>query len=743
MGSAVETTPSAGTGDSSSAATTTGARVSGLLRRATPTALTWFPYVVSALVTLAVALWTYRPWRFHGAMMATWGDPLAFHAWVQATIEDGWYEQATRLAAPFEMNSHTYTVTDELLFLVIGKVLAPLTGSAAGAVTLWVVITFPLAALFAVGAARYLGVGRLAALIPGIAFPLMPDHFLRALGHFSLSSVWAVSLGILLAVTLLRAPRLGRRGRIWFEAAMIVAALAISMTNAYYAVFAGLMVATAGVGGAIAQRSWRVLVSCAARGVALLGPIMVAVALDTRYAPRPAGYASFEITRSLADAEAYGGKITAMLLPSSLHRSGTLRALRTTYDTTFPNPAETPALGLVASVGFVGLVVWALVSYFRRTPELAEPRLRPLAAFTWVALFAYVVGGLGSAWALLLDGGGVRVWSRMHLMIGMVALLAVAVAADRLRGRLLRAVAVGMILVVVLVDQTSPLTRPDPVGAQVVKAELTAMTSEIADLAGGDAMIYQAPYVTFPLAQVPVEPASIYDGFLPYLYSTHTNLRWSYGGLQGDPAGDWQLQLTERPFADEAPMLAAAGFSGVLLDRSALVSVPDLADDVLDTLGAPALVSTSGRWEYYPLEVPEGAACTEDTLAEIADLAVEPPLLYPGDGMRTSPGEFTVRGGTGGLRIVTLRDGGWPEVRISFILNNGGTPVRVTFPDGTSRELDPGSHTVAWSGEVTETETSVMLEGGDATTAYAVGGLRATAEGSARVAGCLAQAGTG
>ena len=34
---------------------------------------------------------------------------------MQATIEDGWYENATRLSAPYEMNSHSYTVTDELL----------------------------------------------------------------------------------------------------------------------------------------------------------------------------------------------------------------------------------------------------------------------------------------------------------------------------------------------------------------------------------------------------------------------------------------------------------------------------------------------------------------------------------------------------------------------------------------------------------------------------------------------------
>ncbi len=709
----------------------------GLRRVLTALTISW-PYLVSALVALGVALWTYRPWRLRGSMMAMFGDPLAFYTWVQATMEDGWYEQASRLSAPYEMNSHTYTVTDELLFGVIGKVLGPLTGSAAGGVTLWVILTFPLAAVFAVGAARYLGVGRAAALVPGIAFALLPDHFLRSFGHFSLTSTWAVSLGALVAISLLRSPRFGRRGRMWFEVAMIVAAVAISLTNAYYATFTALLVATTGVGGAIARRSWVVLARGVARGTALVGPILVAMALDSAYAPRPAGYSSFAITRQLADAEIYGGKIVAMLLPSPIHRSGRLRSLRASYDGSFPNPAETPALGLVAAAGFVGLVIWALVGYFRRRPELADARLRPLAAMMWVSLFAYVVGGLGSAWALLLQGGGIRVWSRMHVVIALLALLVVAVAVDRLRGRLLRAAAVGALLVVVLLDQTTSMPRPDADRALAVRAELTELTSGIADQAGTDAMIYQAPYVTFPIPQVDVGSAGIYDGFLPYLHSTATDLHWSYGGLQGDPGIDWQLELAARPVAETAPMLAAAGFDGVLLDRTTGASQPDLEAQMRDVLGPPILVSASGRWAYFPLDLTIPSACrTADVEEELSALAVAPPLLYPGDGLRTAPGSFTSAGGTSELRIVTLREGGWPEVEASFTVENPTTPVRVTFPDGTDRDLPVGSNTVQWSGGVTATETAIVLRGEVPAASYSVHDLVASTSASARAGECI------
>jgi hypothetical protein len=695
------------------------------------------PYVISAVVTFAVALWTYRPWKFDGAIANLWGDPLAFHAWVQATMEDGWYENATRLAAPYGMNSHTYTVTDEFLFVLIGKVLGPITGSAGAAVTWWVVLCFPLAAVFAVGAARYLGVGRAAALLPGIAFPLVPDHFLRAGGHFSLSSVWAISLGMLAVLSLVRSPRLTGGRRVAFEVSILVACVAISLTNAYYATFIGLLVAAAAVGGAVAARSWRIVALGVARGVALIGPIVVAMLMDAFFAPKPFGYSSFEVTRSEADAEVYGGKIFAMLLPSTLHRFGLFRDIRTSYDATFPNPAETPALGLVAAIGFVALLVWSLLLHFRRHPELADSRLKALSALVWVSLIAFVVGGLGSAWSFLLGGGGIRVWSRMHVVIALLVLLAAAVALDRLRPRLLRLGVVAVVLGVVLVDQTFPMARPDPAYPLAVRAEVTGFTDAVADEAGRTAMIFQAPQVTFPVAQKDVAPASVYDGFLPYLYST--GLHWSYGGLSGDPRADWQNELTKRPFAEQAAMLDAAGFAGVSLDRSALVSDPGLEEQIHATLGEPTVVSSSGRWQYFPFGDDLLTGCDPSTVTELGDLAVAPALLYPGTGAPVAPGPVANnRIGPAELRIVTLREGGWSDVTVHFDVNTPAA-LRLTFPDGSTRDLAGGSSTtVTWSGPAEASEVVVRIDRTGGAGTYTVSGMSSSVTPSASAQACLA-----
>jgi phosphoglycerol transferase len=698
------------------------------------------PYAVAALVSLAAALWTYRPWLLGRAIMVPAGDALAFHAWIRNTVETGWYEVGTRLAAPYVQNNHPYSVTDELVFAAIGKVLVPLLGGVGPAVTLWVVLSFPFAAIAAVGVARHLRIGAAASVVIGVAFALLPDHFIRGTGHFSLATSWVIPLGVLGALSLVHPPRVTGRRRVLFEVAILAGLVAVSLVNAYYAVFSGFLVAAAGIGGAVLLRSWRVLLTTAARGLALVVPLAVSLVLDRLYLPSPQGYDSFAATRSLADAEVYGGKISAMLLPASAHRFTVLRDIRTAYDTIFPNPAEGAALGLVATLGFLGLVCWAVLSYWRRDTDVGDPRLRSLAALTWVGLFVFVVGGVGTVWALLLDGGGMRVWSRMHVFLALLALLALGIALDRVRRAGVRAGLVVALTAVAVVDQTSPVYQPDFGFAARTRADVTALTAAIEERTDAGAMVYQYPHVSFPVPNRTTAPASPYDGFLPYLHSG--DVRWSYGGLQGDPTADWQLALGTRPLAEQLALLGAAGFAGVLVDGSTLAGTPEQAAEVVATLGGADVGSADGRWGYHDLPA-EGVTCPaggETARDELADAAVRPPLLYPGEGVDATAGVYSNAEGPGALRVVTLRDGGWPSVTVSFTVDSPTAPLTVAWPDGTEQRLPAGRSTPTWTGPATGQETTLDLRRTEGEGRYTVSDLAATPTLSPEAASCLAAA---
>jgi hypothetical protein len=695
-------------------ATTRGARGMAVLSAVAP-------YAVASGIVLLVALWTYVPWRTGSAIAFPIGDSLSFHAWVQNVQETGWYEHTDRLNAPNGQNSHSYPVTDELLFFVVGRLLVPLTGSVAAAVMAWVVLCFPLAAIAAVAVSRYLGLSRVVSVLPGVAFALLPDHFFRSSGHYSLASQWAVPLGVLVAVSLLRAPSLAGRGRWAFELGMLTSCVAISLTNAYYAVFTGILVAAAGLGGAVIGRSWRVLMLALGRGLALVMPLAVALLIDRAGTPDDIGYPSSDVTRMASDAETYGGKIAAMLMPAVSHPWAAARSFRAAYDVQYPNAAESPSLGLLASVGFVGLVVWSVLRLW--SPKALDPsqqRLGLLAGLNWVSVLAYTVGGVGTVWAVLLGGGGVRAWSRFHLVIALLSLLAVAHVLHRLRRRW-QVLLVVVLLAVVLLDQTSRLYRPDVARAHAVQTEVTSLTDQIERRTGPDAQVFQLPAITYPVPNLPTQGGSGYDGLLPYLYST--DLDWSFGGFQGDPDADWQQELARRPVQEQVPLLTAAGFEGILLDTASDPS-GSLVSELRAVLGEPAVVSSSGRWQYFPL--PSNlAACTPAQTDTLRDAALEAPELYPGAGLTRETGTWTSDQPTSTLRLTTEHDGGWSEVAAGFTID-AGARYRITLPTGEIREVASGQTRVEWTGPLQGPQNVVRLERLDPLGAFTL--LNPTAE---------------
>jgi hypothetical protein len=295
----------------------------------------------------------------------------------------------------------------------------------------------------------------------------------------------------------------------------------------------------------------------------------------------------------------------------------------------------------------------------------------------------------------------------MHIYIALLALLAAGVTLDKIRQRWVLWSAVAALTLVAVVDQTSPWYRPDPGVAVATQKDMSDFTSKIRDDMPSQSLIYQYPDVSFPLSLTDTAPASAYDGFLPYLYSE--GLRWSYGGLQGDPKSDWQSSLGQRPFAQQAPLLQAAGFTGLVIDTTALTSNPAALASAHAVLGKPDATSGSGRWEFYRLDGtdPTCIAGTDD----LADVALAPPILYPGVGTHPT-GNVLINDqpGPGTLRILTLRHGGWADADTTFTIEVPPSGVRVTWPDGDQVELAPGVQEVRWSGALPETESVIGIE---------------------------------
>jgi phosphoglycerol transferase len=90
-----------------------------------------------------------------------------------------------------------------------------------------------------------------------------------------------------------------------------------------------------------------------------------------------------------------------------------------------------------------------------------------------------------------------------------------------------------------------------------------------------------------------------YDLMRGYLHSD--DLRWSYGFMKGRP-GDPSPALAELPTEQMARDVAAAGFSGIYIDRFGYDdNAASLERELTAATGEQPLVSPNGRLSFFEL----------------------------------------------------------------------------------------------------------------------------------------------
>ncbi len=142
-----------------------------------------------------------------------------------------------------------------------------------------------------------------------------------------------------------------------------------------------------------------------------------------------------------------------------------------------------------------------------------------------------------------------------------------------------------------------------------------------------DAMVLQLPYLAFPEG---LTATGQLTSEVEIRYLQTEGVRWSGGGIKGRPTADWPGVLETYQPGQIARLAAAAGFAGVLVDRSGLTASDDrrLALGLLEATGSQPLTGgQDARWAFYPLDTVRADLDREfsaDELAAIANQVVDP-----------------------------------------------------------------------------------------------------------------------
>jgi phosphoglycerol transferase len=558
-------------------------------------------HAVAQALCLALLTWTFRLWQADLRVpFAYEGDALFTLTLAKSGCDVGSFFENPRLGAPFGLQMYDHPVGGLVHFALLE--LSTLVGASAPvAVNLHFLLGFPLTTATALFALGRLGVPARPAVVAALLFAFLPYHFVRGETHLFLASYYVVPLAVLAVYWCARgevvlAPRPNRRGL----AALAVMALTAS-ANVYYALFTGVLLLVHGGAVSWRARGWRPFFTAAG----LCGGLTLAFALNI--APSLAHFATHGrnpggVERHEFEAELYGLRPGALVLPMPRHRLAAFRQVRAHFDQgRGQTESDAAALGIVASCGCLGL----LGRLFRRANDergtfLAESNLALL-----------LLGAVGSAGALvaLFVTPLLRAYARVSIFIGFFALAWVAerlgLAHGALTTRFRRPWAGDALLGVVLwfgiLDQTSPLLVPAYAALSRSFAQDRAFVRALEASLPSNAAVFVLPYVAFPEGKALVSGNDLTLG-----YQHAERLGFSAGAMNGSYGALWQESVASQPPELLVRTLALAGFGAVYVDRRGMRQGDQVEVALARLLGHP-LVNERGDLAAYLLDKPRAA----------------------------------------------------------------------------------------------------------------------------------------
>jgi hypothetical protein len=674
--------------------------------------------VAAAVLSVTGAALAIQIWRITPSVpLAYIGDGHLFLAMVKATLENGWYLSNPDLGAPLGSEWHDFPVASgDTLHLLLIHALSPISDNYVVVLHVFYMLGYALTAISAFAALRLLEISRGPAIVCATLFALLPYHFALNEAHPFHTAYWVVPIACFLVLALLLdRPLFARRkdsngGLRGYASRTTVATLGacllIGSAGAnYYSAFAAGLVILAGLVAAI-RVEWRR--SLATAGV-VAGVILAVVALNalpTLIYEAEHGANDKVANRGPEESEFYSLTLFGLLVPSAGHRIGPFDELRRDYAESSPTPvlAAAPGIGMVAAVGLVWLLGFALASIVKSAPWRERWRLHgAAAAAALISLLIATTGGLSLLFAYLVSPQ-LRVWNRFHVFIAFFALVAVAALLDlavrRLRtarrGKALAGTLLAAILVLGFLDQTNPSYVPayDDIRAEFVSDSTFFGTVE--ERLGPGAAVFQLPYVPFP-EWYAVGGTTQFEPMRGYLHSS--DLRWSYGAMYGRPE-DWQPGLIDESVEQALPRLSAVGFDGLVIDRPAY---PDnggaLEAAIAKQVGAKPLVAPNARFSFFDLRAygeDLRRSRSSDEIQALRSATLEPLVAEAGAGLvRPVPNgsfspDFEMSGPSAQLTLVNPSDTARRAVLDLGLQPDAGVGLDVALPTGSTERVRPG-----------------------------------------------------
>jgi len=507
---------------------------------------------LTMLCSIIAVFFLFQLWSFHPFIPISYdGDGLLTLNGLRNIQLHGWYFSTPNLGAPFGQNLHDFPAVADNLHLLLLWFGIKLFRNEFLVFNLYFLGAYVLSSVFGYIGSRMLRIAPPAAVLIGVAYAFINQ---QGPGHLYLSAYWAVPLWVAFLIRELShdslilifpdscRPRSLARWACTPRALLItLISLLAATTGLYYAFFFLSLAFFVSIIKKVSQKNpfqWLPAAWAFIVGVFVLAVQYFPIWLYQQRSPNDLAI----IGRTVAAVEFYSLKLVNLILPDYGHRLHFFAQLRNRSNPVYLIGENTDAIGLLASIGFIALLVISV----HRIVQPKTDTTSALASFNLIAILISMTGGLAQLMAVF-GFTELRVWSRISVVLAFPALIfVVGFIYKKIEhlGSLVAGITLTLIGVTSILD-TNPTDlsiKLRPLAAQAWESD-RELVHNIEEKFGNDAQIFQLPIAPFP------EYGSIvsmpdYSHLRGYMHSN--TLRWSYGAVKGRNS-DWMLSLPTDP----------------------------------------------------------------------------------------------------------------------------------------------------------------------------------------------------
>lgn len=453
---------------------------------------------------------------------------------------------------------------------------------------------------------RQLKIRHIYAVLGSLTFEFMPYIFMRGIGHIVLSAYQFVPLSILICVWAYKEENFLVLNKSFLKnkkniIAIISTILIANNGISYYAFFTCLFLAIVMISKTIKTMK----VSAAVKPIILIGLICIFTAINmipSYIYNLKNGANDMAVTRSTADAEIYGLKITQLFLPVNGHDIPFLEKNINAYNTEMPlvNENRTSYLGALGIVGFMSLILFLFRKRSSKVVSENTSNLEILSEMNVFAVLFATIGGFSSIFSIIVSEA-IRGHNRISIFIAYICIIAVMLFLEEFARKFNKKILYGFVIVFCIfgIWEQRPLniTGNYPNISVAYKYDAN-FVHNIESQLPSRSMIYQMPYHKTPEAG-PINAMNDYQLYVGYIHST--TLRWSYGVIKGRDGDKWFEAVSNYPLEKRIKTISLAGYSGIYIDRRAYTveDVNALEKSISDILGETPIYSENGVLEFF------------------------------------------------------------------------------------------------------------------------------------------------